>query len=52
VIPWRAKRKKGRVFRELHERKQVFINANPWDIGTARADGSGARQASKARGLE
>jgi 2-methylisocitrate lyase-like PEP mutase family enzyme len=27
---------KGRVFRALHERKQVFLLPNPWDIGSAR----------------
>ena len=27
---------KGRLFRELHERKDAFIIPNPWDAGTAR----------------
>ena len=27
---------KGRLFRELHERKKAFIIPNPWDVGTAR----------------
>ena len=27
---------KGTAFRELHERPQVFIIPNPWDVGSAR----------------
>lgn len=36
MIPVLTQAEKGRLFRELHERKDAFIIPNPWDAGTAR----------------
>ncbi len=27
---------KGRVFRQLHERPEIFLMPNPWDPGTTK----------------
>ena len=32
----RSHAEKGRLFRELHKRREILILPNPWDAGTAK----------------